>query len=99
MPLWAAVGGYLLATGIIFGAAPSLARTADELARVTGLGGTFVGTTLVAATTSLPEIVTTTAALRMGAVNLAIGNVFGSNTFNMVILSVADLFSPEPILA
>lgn len=99
MKWWAAFGGYLLATGVIFAAAPRLAETADKLALETGLGGTFVGTTLVAATTSLPEIVTTIAALRLGAVDMAIGNIFGSNAFNMAILSVAELFSPQPLLS
>jgi cation:H+ antiporter len=63
------------------------------------LGGTFVGTALIALTTSLPEIITTFAAVRMGAFEMAAGNIFGSNCFNMAIVPIVDLFyRPGPIL-
>lgn len=99
MSLSRAIMGYLAATAAILAAAPLLAQTADSLAEATRLGGTFVGTTLVAVTTSLPEIVTTLAAVRMGAFDLAIGNIFGSNSFNMFILVAVDLFYDGPLLA
>ena len=63
-----------------------------EIAEITGLGTTFVGTTLVALVTSLPEVVTTLAAIRIGASDMAIGNLFGSNMFNMFALGLTDLF-------
>jgi cation:H+ antiporter len=65
-------------------AAPYLIRAADEIARSSGLGHTFVGTTLVALCTSLPELVATLTAVRIGSADLALGNIFGSNTFNML---------------
>ena len=46
----------------------------------------------MAIATSLPELVTTIAAIRMGALDMAIGNVLGSNTFNMAILWPVDIF-------
>jgi len=49
-----------------------------------------VGTTLVALVTSLPELVTTISALRIGASDMAIGNLFGSNMFNMFALGLTD---------
>jgi cation:H+ antiporter len=82
--------GYLVTTAVIFAAAPLLARTAENLAVVSGLGGTFVGTTLLALTTSLPELVTTAAALRMGSFDMAVGNIFGSNSFNIAIMFGVD---------
>ena len=94
-----AVIGYLISASAIFMAGPILAYTADRLAEISGLGHTFVGTTLVALSTSLPEIATTTAAVRMGAIEMAVGNIFGSNTFNMVILLAVDAFYPAPLLA
>lgn len=94
-----AVTGYLICTAVILVAAPLLARTADRLAIDTGLGGTFVGTAFVALVTSLPEVTTTRAAMRMGAFEMAIGNVLGSNSFNMVILVAVDLVYGEPLLA
>ncbi|MEQ8211515.1 MAG: hypothetical protein RH917_16945 [Lacipirellulaceae bacterium] len=83
---------FCLGGAVVFVGAPHLARTADSLAHETGLGGTFVGTILVALTTSLPEIVTTLAAVRLGAYELAAGNVFGSNCFNVAILPIVDAF-------
>ena len=71
---------------------PQLAHVAGALAEETGLGGTFVGTTLVAVTTSLPELVASLTAIRIGAIDLAIGNAFGSNAFNIVLFVVLDGF-------
>ena len=95
-----AIIGYLAMTAIIFVAARYLAPTAEAIAVRSGLGGTFVGTTFVALTTSLPELVTTLAAVRIGAFDLAVGNVFGSNVFNASMLLPIDAFyAPGPILA
>jgi cation:H+ antiporter len=63
-----------------------------QIAEITGLGTTFVGTTLVALATSLPELVTTIAAVKYGANDMAIGNLFGSNLFNMAALGLTDVF-------
>jgi cation:H+ antiporter len=81
----------LYATLIVI-AATYLPYVADQLATITGLGRTFIGSILVALSTSLPEIVVGKAALKMGAVDLAVGNVLGSNLFNLVILSIDDVF-------
>jgi cation:H+ antiporter len=91
--------GFVAAGSAILLAAPYLARAADALAERSGLGRTFVGTTLVALSTSLPELVASLAALRLGAHDLAIGNVFGSNSFNIALLAVLDLFQPGPLLS
>jgi cation:H+ antiporter len=53
----------------------------------------------VALATSLPELVSCIAAARIGAINLAIGNVFGSNTFNLLLLIPLDVAHPGPIIA
>ena len=52
-----------------------------------GWSHSFVGTLFIALTTSLPELVVTVTAVRMGALDLAIGNALGSNLFNMASLS------------
>jgi len=60
----------------------------------------FVGTLFVAFVTSLPELVVTIAAVRIQALDMAVGNVLGSNLFNTVIIAVDDLFYlPGPLLA
>jgi cation:H+ antiporter len=90
--------GFSVATAVIFAVAPHLAANADSIAEITGLGRSFVGTLLLAIVTSLPEAVSTYTAIRIGAINMGIANIFGSNAFNMVILAILDAASPEPIL-
>jgi cation:H+ antiporter len=99
LTLGKALAGFATCAAAILIAGPFLAHAADELAVTTGLGGTFVGTTLVAFSTSLPELVSSFAALRMGAHDLAIGNIFGSNAFNMILLLPLDLVHPGPLFA
>jgi cation:H+ antiporter len=73
-------------------AAMFLPKIGEGIAESTGLGQTFVGNIFIAVSTSLPEVVVSIAAVRMGAVDLAIGNLFGSNIFNIFILAVDDIF-------
>lgn len=91
--------GFIVAAAAIVVAGPYMAEAAGKLADATGLGKSFIGTTLVAFSTSLPELVASLAALRMGAHDLAIGNVLGSNAFNMVLLIPLDLAHKGPIMA
>lgn len=91
--------GFFAAAGVIFFVAPQLAHTADTLAQQTGLGRTFFGTVFVALMTSLPEAVSTFAAVRLGTTDMAIGNILGSNAFNMLIFAFVDLASPTPVLS
>jgi cation:H+ antiporter len=84
--------GFGLAAGGLVIVTPYLVSSSTAIAEVTGLGTTFIGTTLVALVTSLPEMVTTLAALRIGADDMAIGNLFGSNLFNMFALGLTDFF-------
>lgn len=91
--------GFIGATGIVLVASPYLVHAADRLAALTGLGHTFVGTTLVALATSLPELVATVAAFRMGAPDLALGNIFGSNTFNMLLFFPLDALYPATLFS
>lgn len=86
-----ASAGFAIAAVAILVAGPFMAEAAGKIAECSGLGGTFVGTTLVALSTSLPELVASLAAVRMGAFDLAVGNVFGSNAFNMVLLIPLDV--------
>lgn len=99
MTLTRAVVGFAACALVIVMAGPFLAGSAEKLAELSGLGRTFVGTTLVALTTSLPELVSMMAALQINAPDLVIGNVFGSNAFNMLLLLPLDVVSAEPLLA
>jgi len=95
-----AVQGYALAAVAVAAAGIWLPFIAKDLAAAMAWEQSFVGTLFVAAITSAPEVVVTVAALRMGAVDLAIGNLFGSNLFNIAILAIDDLvYLPGPLLA
>jgi cation:H+ antiporter len=95
-----AVVRYSIAAAAVIAAALWLPRLGAELARQTGLGEAFVGSLFVAITTSLPEVVVSMAAVRIGALDLGIGNVLGSNLFNLLILGLDDVFyRPGPLLA
>jgi len=82
----------LINAGIIVAASMTLAASAEHIATITGWGTTFVGNSLLAIATSLPEIVVTFSAVSIGSFSMAAGNIFGSNIFNVMILAVADLF-------
>jgi cation:H+ antiporter len=91
LKLRGAIVGYVIAGAMILLAAPLLSRAAGNLAEQTGLGGTFFGSTFVALSTSLPEAVTTFTAVRIRALDMAMGNILGSNSFNMVLFIPLDL--------
>ena len=86
-----AIGFLVSAIALVF-ITPIMVRSSAAIAETTGLGTTFIGTTLVAMVTSLPELVTTLAAARIGADDMAIGNLFGSNLFNMLAVGLTDTF-------
>lgn len=95
-----AVARYMAAAAVVVGAAVALPFIAADIAEAMGWSQGFVGTSLIAMTTSLPELTVTYAAWRMKAIDLAIGNLIGSNLFNLAILAVDDLlFLPGPLLS
>jgi cation:H+ antiporter len=87
-----ALVGFAAATGVLVVVTPWLVRSSTEIAAITGLGTGFVGAALVGTVTSLPELVAVIAAARLGAYDLAVGNLFGSNVFNMFALGLTDIF-------
>jgi cation:H+ antiporter len=94
-----AVIGFGLATIALVLVTPYLVDSANEISISTGLAAGFIGATLIAITTSLPEMVATISAVRLGAYDLAVGNLFGSNIFNMFALGAVDaLYTPGRFL-
>lgn len=92
------IGGYALHALIVIGAAVFLPYFGEHIATYTGLGNSFFATVFIAAATSLPELVVSLAALRMGSFDMAVGNLLGSNVFNMFILGIDDVFYLEDSL-
>ena len=78
---------------IILLAAHFLANSADTVAERTGLGRSFIGVVMLATATSLPELATGISSIAwLDAPDLAIGDAFGSNLFNLLIIGLADLY-------
>ncbi len=87
-----AIVNYAFNALIVITAAIFLPKIGEGIAESTGLGQTFVGNIFIALSTSLPEVVVSMAAVKIGAIDLAIGNLFGSNIFNILILAIDDIF-------
>jgi len=87
-----AVFNFSVNGGVVVIAALILPEVGERLAAETGLGQIFVGNVLIAFSTALPELVVSVSAIRMNAVDLAIGNLFGSIIFNVFILAIDDIF-------
>lgn len=92
MPMRQITGRLIFFALVIVLCGLTLPFLADLIAVETGLGKSFVGTLFLAASTSLPEMAVSIAAIRMGAIDLAVGNLLGSNIFNILILAIDDIF-------
>ena len=81
----------LASVGVIL-AAVILVYSVEQIADITGLSTSFLGVVAVALVTTMPEASTTIAAVRSGALDLAVGTLYGSCVFNILILALADPF-------
>lgn len=96
----AAITRFTIAALIVLGTGTALSITGDQIAIITGIGSSFIGSFLIAATTSLPEAISVFVALRLNNVNMAVGAILGSNIFNMIILAISDpVYTAGPILS
>lgn len=89
--LWSLWFSFVLVALMISAAGWLLMSAAETLVERTSLSQTLVGTLLTAVFTSLPELVTTLAAIRYGALTLAVGNILGTNCFNVMVIAAADV--------
>lgn len=86
------IGGILVVKGSDFAVSG-----ASEIARYFGMSERFIGLTIVALGTSLPELVTSVTAARKGNAGIAIGNIVGSNIFNILfVIGTTALICPVP---
>jgi cation:H+ antiporter len=100
MNLRTATMRFATASAVVVGAGVWLPFVGADLADAMQWNRSFMGTLFVAGVTSLPEVVVTIAALRIGALDMAIANLLGSNLFNILILAVDDMLYVEgPLLA
>ena len=91
--------GYLISAALIFVAAPMLARSANNLADLLGVGNTFFGTLFLPLCTTLPELVAGLTAVRMRAFALVVGNAFGTIAFNLLLLAPLDFAYDGSLMA
>jgi cation:H+ antiporter len=97
---WVCVGLVAAGVALLAAGAQSTVTGAVGLARLLGWSERIIGLTIVAAGTSLPEVVASLVSSIRGRSDIAIGNVIGSNLFNILgILGVSALFSPLPVQA
>ena len=99
VPARAAYLRFALAAVVVIAAGIWLSFVGDEIARVHHWDASFVGSLFVAITTSMPELVVTITAVRMGALDMAVADLLGANMLNVVAITWADIFYTEgPIL-
>ena len=83
---------FTLAAIAVIGAGIWVSFIGDEIAKITGWEASFVGSLFLAISTSMPELAVTIAALRLGAIDMAVADILGSNMFNIAIIFAVDLF-------
>jgi len=98
---WYIIAGLILAgLALLIGGSRLLVMGATEIARSLGVGETIIGLTIVAAGTSMPELATSALAAFRKEYDIAVGNVIGSNIFNILgILGISSLVKPISALA
>jgi cation:H+ antiporter len=82
---------FAISAALIIGAGIWLALIGDQIAESTGLEKNFIGSLLIGLTTTLPEITVSYSALRLGAPDMAVSNMIGSNMFNMFLIGIDDI--------
>ena len=92
---WAKFAGFLI---VVMFLGVWMARVGEKIVLETALSQTFTGTLILGFATSLPEIIVTFAALRAGSVDMAVGNILGSNLFDLCVIPLLDCFVEKPIL-
>ena len=89
----------IMAAAVIFAAGLLLSLTGDAFANQTGLGASLVGFLFVGMSTSLPELSTIIAAIRMKRHEMAVGDILGSNLFNLLLIFLAEVvYTGGPVL-
>lgn len=90
---------FALAAIAVIGAGIWLSFIGDEITETTGWDASFVGSLFLAVTTSMPELAVTVAAIRLGAIDMAVADILGANMLDMVVIIWVDLFYTQgPIL-
>jgi len=92
------LGVFGLASLVTLVAGVGLEQTGNDLADDLGMTGVVFGATILAAVTALPEVSSGIQAVRMGAVDLAMSDIYGGNAVQLTFFLLADLLAGDPVL-
>ncbi|RPI81238.1 MAG: hypothetical protein EHM42_10975, partial [Planctomycetaceae bacterium] len=90
-PMLVVASEFLVLAAVVALAGTYLARAADQIAEITRFGRLLIGSVLLAAATSLPEMTVDLSAVRQWMPDLAVGDLLGSSLMNLSILAILDL--------
>lgn len=100
LKLWQALAATVGGLALIVLGSDVAVDAASQIARMLGLSERFIGLTIVALGTSLPELFTSVTAARRGNADIAVGNIVGSNVFNILfVVGLSSLVTPVPFAA
>ena len=88
--LFGLIAKFMVLALVVAAAGYTVAKSGINIAANTGLSESFVGTLFTAVSTSLPELIVSIAAVRQGALTLAVGNIIGGNTFDVLFVAFSD---------
>jgi cation:H+ antiporter len=89
--LWQLWGQFAVLAAIVGVAGYAIAKTGIAIAAATGISESSMGSLFTGVATSLPELITTVAAVRQGSLTLAVGGVIGGNSFDLLLLAFSDI--------
>ncbi len=88
---------FVLYSSIIVIASIYITSICDDISEITGMGNSFIGALFLATVSSLPEITLSVSLIQINAYTMAIGNILGSNFFNILIFPITDMFMKESL--
>ncbi|MDP8299226.1 MAG: hypothetical protein P9L88_04920 [Candidatus Tantalella remota] len=97
-PFWRIWSKFILLLVIVMFLGMWMAKIGEKIVLSTTLSQTFTGTLLLGFATSLPEIIVSFAAIRASSVDMAVGNILGSNLFDICVVALLDILTKVPIL-
>ena len=94
----AVIGVFLFASLVTLAAGVALERSGNDLAGHFGMNGVIFGATILAAVTALPEVSSGIQAVRLGAIGLAMSDIYGGNAVQLTFFLLADILAGAPVL-
>ena len=97
-PFWEVWAKFIFFLLIVMFLGVWMAKVGEKIVVATQMSQTFIGTLFLGLATSLPEIIVSFAALKAGSMDMAVGNILGSNLFDVCVIPFLDALCRRPIL-